>query len=155
MKVSHLFLKTQFNSRFINLIFISSSIGLILYLLFSSFSLLPSTRILLLGGDRFSSSTSLDHIVFGIASNAKSWPKRKEYVKMWWKPDKMRGCVFLDVPFDNKIAPSESDASLLPPVCISDDTSRFRYTWRGGLRSAIRVARVVSETVALNHSNVR
>lgn len=43
----------------------------------------------------------------------------------------------------------------IPPVCISGDTSRFRYTYRGGLRSAIRVARVVSETVALNHSNVR
>ncbi|KAL4569772.1 hypothetical protein LXL04_025415 [Taraxacum kok-saghyz] len=153
MKASPLFFKTQFSSRLINLIFISSSLGLIVYLLFSSFSLLPNTRILLLGGDPFSSSTSLDHIVFGIASNAKSWPKRKEYVKMWWKPDRMRGCVFLDVPLDNKTA--SYDASLLPPVYISDDTSRFRYTWRGGLRSAIRVARVVSETVALNHSNVR
>ncbi|KAD3642073.1 hypothetical protein R6Q59_004689 [Mikania micrantha] len=142
--------KTQFSSRLINLIFLSSSLGLILYLLFTSFSSVPSTKILLLGGDEFSSPTSLDHIVFGIASNAKSWPKRKEYVKMWWKPDQMRGCVFLDVPLDDNTVPS-----LLPPVCISDDTSRFRYTWRGGLRSAIRVARVVSETVALNHSNVR
>ncbi|KAI3812185.1 hypothetical protein L1987_16892 [Smallanthus sonchifolius] len=153
MKISQSFIKPQFNSRLINLVFISSSLGLILYLSFSSFSPLPSTRILLLGGDEFSSPTSLDHIVFGIASNAKSWPKRKEYVKMWWKPDKMRGCVFLDVQLDNKTVPS--DVSLLPPVCISDETSRFRYTWRGGLRSAIRVARVVSETVALNHSNVR
>ncbi|KVH95949.1 uncharacterized protein LOC112528513 [Cynara cardunculus var. scolymus] len=152
MKISHLFFKTHLNTRLINLIFIFSSLGLILYLLFSSFSILPNTRILLLS-DRFSSPTSLDHIVFGIASNAKSWPKRKEYVKMWWKPDKMRGCAFLDVPLENNTV--SSDVSLLPPVCISDDTSRFRYTWRGGLRSAIRVARVVSETVALNHSNVR
>ncbi|XP_071695271.1 uncharacterized protein [Rutidosis leptorrhynchoides] len=105
------------------------------------------------GADLFSAPTTIDHIVFGIASNAKSWPERKEYVKMWWKPDKMRGAVFLDIPLDNKTVPD--DVSLLPPVYISDDTSRFRYTWRGGLRSAIRVARVVSETVALNHSNVR
>nr|XP_043639765.1 uncharacterized protein LOC122610873 [Erigeron canadensis] len=158
------FFKTQFKSRLINFIFISSSIGLVIYLFFSSFSLLPknTTKVvssidsLLGGGDQqISAPTSLDHIVFGIASNAKSWPKRKEYVKMWWKPDKMRGCVFLDVPLDNNTAATSDDASLLPSVCISDDTSRFRYTWRGGLRSAIRVARVVSETVALNHSNVR
>ncbi|KAJ9549309.1 hypothetical protein OSB04_021852 [Centaurea solstitialis] len=154
MKISHFFFKTtHLNSRLINLIFIFSSLGLILYLLLSSFSILPNPRILLLADDRFSSPTSLDHVVFGIASNARSWPQRKEYVKMWWKPDQMRGCAFLDVPLKNDTV--SSDASLLPPVCISDDTSRFRYTWRGGLRSAIRVARVVSETVALNHSNVR
>ncbi|XP_076900081.1 uncharacterized protein LOC143554112 [Bidens hawaiensis] len=80
---------------------------------------------------------------------------------MWWKPDQMRGCVFLDVPLNsssnnnNNNTAVPSDDSLLPPVCISGDTSRFRYTWRGGPRSAIRVARVVSETVALNHTNVR
>ncbi|XP_076925896.1 uncharacterized protein LOC143588850 [Bidens hawaiensis] len=153
MNIFRSFSKTQFNSRIINLIFISSSLGLITYLLISSYSTLPNARTLLLGVDqdnRFSPPTSLDHIVFGIASNAKSWPQRKEYVKMWWKPDRMRGCVFLDVPSNNN-----TDESVLPPLCISDDTSRFRYTWRGGLRSAIRVARVVSETVALNHSNVR
>ncbi|KAK1437900.1 hypothetical protein QVD17_03700 [Tagetes erecta] len=155
-----LIFKTQFSSRLINLIFISSFLGLILYLSFSSYSPLPSTRTLLLGGDEFSSPTSLDHVVFGIASNAKSWPNRKEYVKMWWKPDQMRGCVFLDVKpnnnnNNNNTVLFDDDVSLLPPVCISDDTSRFRYTWRGGLRSAIRVARVVKETVALNHSNVR
>ncbi|KAI7737274.1 hypothetical protein M8C21_007367 [Ambrosia artemisiifolia] len=154
MTISKSFFKTQMNSKLINLIFISSTLSLILYLLFSSFSsfsTLPNTKILLLGGDVFSSPTSLDHIVFGIASNAKAWPKRKEYVKMWWKPDKMRGCVFLDIPLDH----NNTDDEILPPVCVSDDTSRFRYTWRGGLRSAIRVARVVKETVALNHSNVR
>ncbi|GKB99796.1 uncharacterized protein Tco_0985933 [Tanacetum coccineum] len=160
MKMSHKLSKSQLTSRIINLVLLSSAICLVVYLLFTSFSLLPKTAILLSVQDRFSNPTTLDHIVFGIASNAKSWPERKEYVKMWWKPDQMRGCVFLDVPLNdddhkknNKSV--SSDMALLPPVYISDDTSRFRYTWRGGLRSAIRVARVVSETVALNHSNVR
>ncbi|KAM0054915.1 hypothetical protein Hdeb2414_s0006g00200141 [Helianthus debilis subsp. tardiflorus] len=139
----------MFNHRLINLIFTCSSLGLILYLFFTSFLLLPNTRILSHKGDLYTHLTSIDHIVFGIASNAKTWPESKEYVTMWWEPDTMRGCVFLDVPLD------DSNTSLLPPVCISDDTSRFRYTWRGGFRSAIRVARVVSETVALNHTNVR
>lgn len=94
---------------------------------------------------------TLDDIVFGIASSKSSWTKRKEYVKLWWKNNNaMKGCVFLD-----SLPQNEDDPSSLPPLCVSEDTSRFRYTCKGGLRSAIRVARVVAETVALNHSNVK
>ena len=100
-----------------------------------------------------SASTTLDHILFGIASTQNSWPKRREVVKLWWKPHQMRGCVFVDSPPHED--QSNNHTSYLPPLCISEDISRFRYTYRGGLRSAIRVARVVSETVALNHSDVR
>ncbi|CAA0816083.1 Protein of unknown function (DUF604 [Striga hermonthica] len=95
--------------------------------------------------------TSLDHLVFGIASNGKSWPDRKSYVRLWWRPHLTRGCVFLET---NTTSTDHPDGGL-PPVCISGDTSRFRYTFRNGLRSAVRVARIVSETVALNHPNVR
>ncbi|MED6108055.1 hypothetical protein PIB30_020003 [Stylosanthes scabra] len=101
--------------------------------------------------------TTLDHVVFGIASSKGSWPKRKEFVKLWWKPNNsMKGCVFLDsIPTDEEDQGRGDDKNSLPPLCVSQDTSRFRYTCHGGLRSAIRVARVVAETVALNHSNVR
>ena len=103
-----------------------------------------------------SAPTSLEHLVFGIASNRDSWLDRKDYAKLWWKPQKMRGCVFVESMPDNESYYNDSSSnSLLPPVCISEDTSRFRYTYRGGDRSAIRVAHVVSETVALNHSGVR
>ncbi|GMN58092.1 hypothetical protein TIFTF001_027184 [Ficus carica] len=104
--------------------------------------------------DHVYSPTSLEHIMFGIASTKNSWPKRKDYVKMWWKPGRMRGCVFLEEALPSEHHNLTNDA-YLPPVCISEDTSRFRYTYRGGVRSAIRVARVVSEAVALNHSDVR
>ncbi|XP_042483178.1 uncharacterized protein LOC122063543 isoform X2 [Macadamia integrifolia] len=99
-----------------------------------------------------STPTSLDHFVFGISSSAKSWPQRKDYVRLWWKPNQMRGCVFLDAIPSEK---ADSNDELLPPICISEDTSRFRYTCKYGYRSAIRGARAVLETVALNHSNVR
>ncbi|KAK7257515.1 hypothetical protein RIF29_31544 [Crotalaria pallida] len=97
--------------------------------------------------------TTLDHLVFGIASSKSSWPKRKEYVKLWWKKNNaMKGCVFVDsIPDEKDIA--SNDTSYLPPLCVSQNTSHFRYTCKGGLRSAIRVARVVAETVALNHSD--
>ncbi|KAI3879662.1 hypothetical protein MKX03_011988 [Papaver bracteatum] len=99
-----------------------------------------------------SSETTTNHVVFGIASASKSWEKRKEYVRLWWKPEQMRGCVFLDAM--PPLQQNDANASL-PHVCVSEDASRFRYSFRGGDRSAIRVARVLLETVNLNHTNVR
>ncbi|KAI3765540.1 hypothetical protein L2E82_15577 [Cichorium intybus] len=143
------FNKSLFNSRLKTLFSVASFLCLILYLLSSLFFSSSNTRISLHDDHSAFIPTSLDHIVFGIASTANAWSKRKEYVNMWWNPDKMRGCVFMDN--DNFF---DYDTTS-PPICISNDTSMFQYTWHGGLRSAIRVARVVSETVALNHSNVR
>ncbi|KAL1817535.1 hypothetical protein ACET3Z_020109 [Daucus carota] len=136
-------------------ILISASIWIIYFTL--SLFLVPNSKFL-----HFSVSiedmippTSLEHIVFGIASTDKSWPSRKDYVRLWWKPRLMRGCVFLETrPPANQSLDQDYENSL-PPVCISRDTSQFRYTFRGGPRSVIRVARIVSETVALNHTNVR
>ncbi|VFQ62186.1 unnamed protein product [Cuscuta campestris] len=144
-------------------IFLLSSSLLAIFLL-SSFLLLPdSTLSFLLRGSASQRHApppppplSLRHVVFGIASNANSWRRRKEYVKLWWRPAEMRGCVFLER--ENATSASDNDTALLPPVCVSGDTSRFRYTYGAtgkGTPSAIRVARVVSETVALNHTGVR
>ncbi|XP_024029994.1 uncharacterized protein LOC21401254 [Morus notabilis] len=145
---------SNYYSRLTSLLIISSCVCT-LYLLIAL--LLARSKLL----ETYSSTqehmyepTSLEHIVFGIASTKDSWLKRKDYVKMWWKPAQMRGCVFLEQGLPNEHQNLSKDTSL-PPVCISEDTSWFRYTYRGGFRSLIRVARVVSETVALNHSDVR
>ncbi|KAM3395398.1 hypothetical protein P3S68_004404 [Capsicum galapagoense] len=163
MQLFNLPSKAQYYSTnsFKSLIIISC-FGCMIYLVCSNF-LAPNntnnkhfhTSIALQNDDGNSpTQTNLDHVVFGIASNELSWSKRKEYVKLWWKPNKMRGCVFLEkMPlFSSNYTNNETD---LPPICISEDTSHFKYTHKGGTSSAIRVARVVSETVALNHSNVR
>ncbi|KAJ0700036.1 hypothetical protein HanOQP8_Chr10g0362981 [Helianthus annuus] len=148
------FNKLQYNnSRLNTLILVVSITCLILYLPSIFFPILSKSRTSMHNDPSSSEPTSIDHIVFGIASTAKSWPTRKEYINMWWNHDKMRGCIFLDAPLDNDTF-LDND-SVMPPICISSDTSRFGYTWDGGLRSAIRVARVVSETVELNHTNAR
>ncbi|GMG98667.1 hypothetical protein Nepgr_000507 [Nepenthes gracilis] len=95
--------------------------------------------------------TVIEHIAYGIASSQNSWPKQKDFVKLWWNPRKMRGCVFLD----GLTADYSGDSSSLPPLCMSQDTSRFRYSNRKGHRSAIRVARIVSEAVNLSLPGVR
>ncbi|KAJ9173642.1 hypothetical protein P3X46_016758 [Hevea brasiliensis] len=93
--------------------------------------------------------TEIHHIVFGIAASAKLWEQRKNYIKIWFKPEKMRGIVWLD----DAVKTRERDG--LPPVKISGDTSRFAYTNRQGHRSAIRISRIVSETLRLGLNNVR
>ncbi|KNA11521.1 hypothetical protein SOVF_134470, partial [Spinacia oleracea] len=81
--------------------------------------------------------------------------KQKEFVKIWWKPETMRGCVFVDSVPPEMNHTTRDSSSDLPLLCISEDTSRFRYTYKHGYRWFIRVARIVSETVSLNHSDVR
>ncbi|KAL1191447.1 hypothetical protein V5N11_034042 [Cardamine amara subsp. amara] len=95
--------------------------------------------------DHSQNLTKIDHIVFGIGSSTISWPARRQYVKLWWDSQRMRGCVFLERPLSSY--KNHTDSHLLPPLCVSEDTSRFRYTWRGGDRNAIRIARCVLETV--------
>lgn len=94
-------------------------------------------------------STELKHIVFGIAASSNLWDKRKEYIKLWWRPNETRGVVWLD----NKIRSGRNEG--LPEIRISGDTSSFKYTNRQGKRSALRISRVVSETLRLGMKDVR
>ncbi|KAM0010233.1 hypothetical protein Hdeb2414_s0078g00778071 [Helianthus debilis subsp. tardiflorus] len=94
--------------------------------------------------------TELKHVVFGIAASAKLWERRKNYIKLWWKKDaEMRGIVWLDNPVETQ--PDDS----LPLVKISGNTSHFAYKNKQGHRSAIRISRIISETLRLGMDNVR
>ncbi|KAL5794009.1 hypothetical protein ACOSP7_002603 [Xanthoceras sorbifolium] len=91
------------------------------------------------------SPTTRRHLLFAVASSSGSWSRRQPYVRLWYSADNStRALAFLD-----HAAPDRSSAAdpTLPPVAISADTSRFPYTFPKGLRSAIRVARVVKEAV--------
>ncbi|KAJ6426557.1 hypothetical protein OIU84_022203 [Salix udensis] len=72
--------------------------------------------------------TGFQHIVFGIAASAKLWEQRQNYIKIWYKPQEMRGIVWLD----DKVKNQEREDSNLPPIKISSDTSRFSYTNKQG-----------------------
>lgn len=101
--------------------------------------------------------TELKNVVFGIAASAKLWEKRKEYIKLWFKPKEMRGIVWLDQTVKKKSDGEEEgdqEDKNLPPVMISGDTSRFSYKNRQGHRSAIRISRIVSETLRLGLEDV-
>ncbi|KAK3012471.1 hypothetical protein RJ639_007982 [Escallonia herrerae] len=93
--------------------------------------------------------TELRHLVFGIAASSNLWDKRKEYIKIWWRPEETRGVVWLD----KKVSTRRDEG--LPEIRISGDTSNFKYTNRQGRRSALRISRVVSETLRLGMEDVR
>ncbi|KAK6918341.1 Protein of unknown function DUF604 [Dillenia turbinata] len=97
------------------------------------------------------SKTSLEHIVFGIAASAKLWKQRKNYIKVWWRKNETRGFVWLD----KKVQVRNDDVSSLPELRISANVSRFNYTHKYGHRSAIRISRIISETIGLGLENVR
>lgn len=91
--------------------------------------------------------TNLSHVVFGIAASAKLWNQRKNYIKLWWRSNEMQGIVWLDEAVEKA-----EDDHLLPTVRISGDTSEFVYGNPKGHRSAIRISRIVSETLRLGFS---
>ncbi|KAK7292925.1 hypothetical protein RJT34_15783 [Clitoria ternatea] len=97
------------------------------------------------------STTNISHIVFGIAGSAKTWPKRRPFVELWWQPNVTRGFLWLDqAPPENQTWPATS-----PPFRVSGNTSSFKYTCWYGNRSAIRIARIVKESFELGLGNVR
>ncbi|CAJ1956042.1 unnamed protein product [Sphenostylis stenocarpa] len=93
--------------------------------------------------------TDIKHIVFGIAGSSNLWHIRKEYIKIWWRPNQTRGVVWLD----QKVGTHKEEG--LPDIHISGDTSKFRYTNPQGQRSALRISRVVTETLKLGMKDVR
>ncbi|KAJ1390863.1 hypothetical protein SESBI_37106 [Sesbania bispinosa] len=93
---------------------------------------------------------SLQHIVFGIAGSSQLWKRRKEYVRLWWRPNDMRGHVWLE----EQVIKEHGDDSL-PPIMISEDTSYFRYTNPIGHPSGLRISRIVRESFRLGLSDVR
>lgn len=104
-----------------------------------------------LHNSKIEETTQLHHIVFGIAASANLWENRKNYIKLWWKPEQMRGFVWLDKTVSTDI----EDQNSLPQLKISTDTSKFGYTNKKGDRSALRLSRIVSETVRIGLNDVR
>ncbi|XVF46424.1 hypothetical protein PTKIN_Ptkin03bG0025500 [Pterospermum kingtungense] len=93
--------------------------------------------------------TELKHIAFGIAASSNLWEIRKEYIKAWWRPNETRGVVWVD----KKVRARANEG--LPEIRVSADTSKFKYLNKQGSRSALRISRVVSETLKLGMKDIR
>ncbi|GLJ10083.1 hypothetical protein SUGI_0121700 [Cryptomeria japonica] len=100
------------------------------------------------------SSTLTRVEIFGIDASASLWETRKEYIKLWWRPEETRGFVWLDK--DAQPERSEEETLGLLPLGISSDISHFKYTHTYGHHSDIRISRIVSnKTFKLGIPDVR
>ncbi|KAG5545501.1 hypothetical protein RHGRI_017860 [Rhododendron griersonianum] len=96
--------------------------------------------------------TSLHHLLFSIASSSRSLPSRSHFLRLWHSPNTTRTYLFLDQP----TVPDPYPDPTLPPTLVSSPTSSFPYSFPRGSRSAIRIARIVKESVSrLDTSGVR
>ncbi|PSS34952.1 Beta-1,3-glucosyltransferase [Actinidia chinensis var. chinensis] len=94
-------------------------------------------------------NTNISHILFGISGSAKTWDQRRQYSELWWSHNVTRGFVWLDKE------PAGTWPATSLPYRVSANTSQFKYECSYGLRSAIRIARIVKESFELGLDNVR
>ncbi|MCD7451324.1 hypothetical protein HAX54_010943 [Datura stramonium] len=99
------------------------------------------------------SPNTTNHLLFSIASSSKTFSKRKEFLRLWYKPNFMKSYVFLDHPLSKNYNYLENID--LPPILIYDDRSRFPNTHSAGARYALGLAYMIKQVVALNDPNVR
>ncbi|CAK7336830.1 unnamed protein product [Dovyalis caffra] len=97
---------------------------------------------------RYSSSSLTLYI--NTYRSSQTWNERQEYLKSWWRPGEMRGAVWMEQTVKNG-----ANDHLLPPIKISSDVSHFQYENPTGDRSALRLTRIVSETLKLDMEDVR
>ncbi|KAM3211300.1 hypothetical protein ACQJBY_064847 [Aegilops geniculata] len=84
------------------------------------------------------SPTTLSHVVFGVASSRRTLPLRLPLLRLWLRPP-ARAFLFLDAP------PRAASIPANLHLRVSRDASRFPYSYRKGLPSAVRVARIAKE----------
>ncbi|KAJ8765915.1 hypothetical protein K2173_020431 [Erythroxylum novogranatense] len=96
--------------------------------------------------------TNISHIVFGLGGSVATWHDRSRYSALWWLPNITRGFVWLD-----EMPPSgddrNNDSSPETPCRISSpEWTRFRFS---SSQSAVRIARIITDTFKLRLPNVR
>jgi hypothetical protein len=96
------------------------------------------------------SNLTLHNLLFCIGGGQPQvWQRRKELIKLWWKPRLMRGFVWLDEPVISVDPPEQ-----LPVLMVSEDSSSFKYTHPMGSPSGVRIARILLETFRLGLPDV-
>ncbi|KAL7174210.1 hypothetical protein ACSBR2_033464 [Camellia fascicularis] len=126
--------------------------GIVVYLVFQSasnnsicpdsnffFKFSPSKAIYINGN----SPTNVSHLVFGLVSSVKSWKPRKPYIDSWWRPNVIRGYLFLDRGNMDEFLPWPKTS---PPLRISDDWSKLEKESKHVAPIMIRMVLAILET---------
>ncbi|XP_065871209.1 uncharacterized protein [Euphorbia lathyris] len=132
---------------------LASSVLLVLYTTFSQTYTFrfPVPKRPELNNNSDSSPTNISHILFGISGSVNTWKNRSRYSSIWWNANETRGFVWMDeIP---RYPGTGNPKNSVPPYRVSSpEWKRFRF---GSSRSAVRIARIISDSFKLRLPNVR
>ena len=97
---------------------------------------------------RSSQPTNIFHILFCIGGSAATWHDRSRYSSTWWVPNVTRGFVWLDQETNS----TQTNKNVPAVMVSSPEWTRFKFS---SSRSAVRIARVISDSVKLRLPRVR
>ncbi|KAJ6727012.1 hypothetical protein OIU79_005032 [Salix purpurea] len=92
--------------------------------------------------------TNISHILFCIGGSTATWHNRSRYSSIWWVPNVTRGFVWLDQEPNS----TQTDKNVPAVMVSSPEWTRFKFS---SSRSAVRIARVISDSVKLRLPGVR
>ncbi|TMW83472.1 hypothetical protein EJD97_001604, partial [Solanum chilense] len=100
-----------------------------------------------------SSPTNLSHLVFGLLGSEEAWHFRKDYIESWWRPNKTRGYLFLDVaPKGDDVLPWSSSS---PPYRVSDNITQLLEESKHVAPVMARMVHGIMEVFREDHEGVR
>ncbi|KAL5766499.1 hypothetical protein ACOSP7_017116 [Xanthoceras sorbifolium] len=67
--------------------------------------------------------TNISHIMFVLAGSIKTWNYRKPYIEAWWRPNRTRGNLWLDVAPTEYLLPWSPSS---PPFRINEDVTQLK-----------------------------
>uniref|UniRef100_M1CXX1 Fringe n=1 Tax=Solanum tuberosum TaxID=4113 RepID=M1CXX1_SOLTU len=97
--------------------------------------------------------TNLNHLLFGLLGSEEAWHFRKEYIESWWRPNKTRGYLFLDVaPTGDDLLPWSSSS---PPYRVSDNITQLIEETKHVAPTMARMVHGIMEVFREDHEGVR
>ncbi|XWS73575.1 hypothetical protein CRYUN_Cryun02cG0140800 [Craigia yunnanensis] len=97
--------------------------------------------------------TDVSHLKFILVSSRKTLKSRKPYIEAWWRPNQIRGNIFLDSSPTKDLLPWPSS---YPPFQVNEDIRKLTVYPKLVVPAAVRLFRSILETFRLgDNENVR
>ncbi|KAK9221069.1 hypothetical protein WN944_009493 [Citrus x changshan-huyou] len=93
-----------------------------------------------------SSPTDLSHIMFVLVGCIRTWKYRRPYIEAWWRENKTRGNIWLDVAPTQELLPWPSSS---PPFRVNEDIKKLKIYPKLVNPVEVRIYRSVLETFRL------
>ncbi|KAJ4724302.1 Protein of unknown function (DUF604) [Melia azedarach] len=90
--------------------------------------------------------TNINNIMFVLVGSIRTWKYRKSYIEAWWRENKTRGNIWLDVDPTQELLPWPSSS---PPFRVNEDIRNLKVYPKLVSPVQVRIYRSVLETFRL------